>query len=54
MILEINVGIQAVRLTDGAFSMIITTVLHTVELMSSKPPWALHHFPSPCMGVLSC
>lgn len=31
MILEINVGIQAVSLTDGAFSVIITKALHTFE-----------------------
>lgn len=34
MILEINVGIQLVSLTDGAFNMIITMVLHTTSLMS--------------------
>lgn len=49
MILEINVEIWAVSLTDGAFSMIITTVLHTVSLTSS-PAIALHHFSSPPWG----
>jgi len=50
MILEINVGIQTVSLTDGAFSMIITTDLHTLNLMSStqlfttfSPSMAYYH-----------
>lgn len=51
MILEINVGIQAVSLTDGAFSMIISTVLRTVNLMSS-PAIALYHFPSHPWGII--
>lgn len=51
MILEINVGIQAVSLTDGAFSIIITTAVHTVNLMSS-PAMALQHFSSPPKGII--
>lgn len=51
MISEINVGIQAVSLTDGAFRVIITTELHTVNLMSSLP-MALHHVPSPSQRII--
>lgn len=47
--LEITVGIQAISLTDGIFSVIITTALHTFSLMSS-PAMALHHFPYTSVG----
>lgn len=51
IILEINVGIQAISFTDGAFGMIVITAVTTTSLMRS-PAMALDHFPAPPWGII--